>query len=129
MRDQLEREHYYEEYSSSANVSIDDIEFIEGHVVEEEMTTRDTKNMPLRQSSTIDYNFTIQETKYLSDENTCVIDNLIGLYGKELKMNREKLIELNKEFHGKVDKPPSSEKQEAEDKLKKYKKMYDETQH
>jgi hypothetical protein len=53
------------------------------------MTTRDTKNMPLRQSSTIDYNFTIQETKYLSDENTCVIDNLVGLYGKELKMNRE----------------------------------------
>ena len=114
MREQLEREHVYEEYSSAATVNLDDIEFIDDPVVEDEMKTRDTKHMPLRQSSTIDYNFTVQETKYLSTENTCVIDNLVGLYGKELKMNRDKLIKLNKEYHGKPDKPASKEKVEAE---------------
>ena len=126
MREQLEREHFYEEYSSSATITIDDIEFVDNTVVEDEMNTRDTKLMPLRQSSTIDYNFTIQETKYLSNENTCVIDNLIGLYGKELKMNRDKLIKLNKEYHGKPDKPVNNEKLEAEEKLKIYMKEYDE---
>ena len=126
MREQLEREHFYEEYSSSATITIDDIEFVDNTVVEDEMNTRDTKLMPLRQSSTIDYNFTIQETKYLSTENTCVIDNLVGLYGKELKMNRDKLIKLNKEYHGKPDKPVNNEKLEAEEKLKIYMKEYDE---
>ena len=31
----------------------------------------------------------------------CVV--LVGLYGKELKLNRNKTIKLNKEFHGFVD--------------------------
>ena len=59
--------------------------------------------MPLRQAGVLEYNFTIQETKYLLNENTCVIDNLVGLYGQELKLNRDKIIKLNKEFHGFVD--------------------------
>ena len=46
--------------------------------------------MPLRQAGCLEYNFTEQETKYLLNENTCVIDNLVGLYGKELKLNRDK---------------------------------------
>ncbi len=50
--------------------------------------------MPLRQAGYIEYNFT--ETKYLSNENTCVIDNHVGWYGNELKLNRDKIIELNK---------------------------------
>ena len=40
--------------------------------------------MSLRQSGYIEYNFTQQETKYLMHENTCVIDNLLSLYGDEL---------------------------------------------
>ncbi len=59
--------------------------------------------MPLRQAGHLQYNFTEQETKYLLNDNTCVIDNLVGLYGKELKLNRNKIIKLNKEFHGFVD--------------------------
>jgi hypothetical protein len=47
--------------------------------------------------------FTEQETEYLLNDNTCVVDNLVGLYGKELKLNRDKMIKLNKEFHGFVD--------------------------
>jgi hypothetical protein len=35
--------------------------------------------------------------------SSCVIDNLVGLYGKELKLNKDKIIKLNKEFHGFVD--------------------------
>ena len=59
--------------------------------------------MPLRQVGSIEYNFTTQETKYLTTENTCVIDNLVGVYGKELKLNKDNIIKLNKEFHGFVD--------------------------
>ena len=54
--------------------------------------------MPLRQFTHLDYNFTKEEKKYLSSENTCVIDNLIGVYGKELKLNKDKLIKLNKKI-------------------------------
>ncbi len=32
-------------------------------------------------------------------KSTCVIDHLVGLYSKELKLNRDKIVELNKEFH------------------------------
>jgi hypothetical protein len=122
MREQLEREHYYEKYSSAATVNLDDIEFIDDPVVEDEMKTRDTKHMPLRQSSTIDYNFTVQETKYLSSVNTCVIDNLVGLYGKELKMNRDKLIKLNKEYQRVKEQPINNDKLDAETKINEYNK-------
>ena len=30
--------------------------------------------------------------KDLTNENTCVIDNLVGAYGKELKLNKDKII-------------------------------------
>ena len=56
--------------------------------------------MPLRQSGVLEYNFTTQETKYLKTENTCVIDNLIGVYGKELKLNKDDIIKLIKSFTG-----------------------------
>ena len=56
--------------------------------------------MPLRQIGYIEYSFTKKETKYLKTENTCVIDNLVGVYGKELKLNKDNIIKLNKEFHG-----------------------------
>ncbi len=59
--------------------------------------------MPLRQAGYLQYNFTEQETKYSLNDNTLVIDNLVGLYGKELKLNKDKMIKLNKEFRGFVD--------------------------
>jgi hypothetical protein len=33
--------------------------------------------------------FTEQETKYFSNENTRVVDHLVGLYGKELELNKD----------------------------------------
>ena len=101
--DILKVEQEYEEYSSSAWVNLDNVQFIDGPVVGSQITSSNPANMPLRQAGYIQYNFTEQETKYLLNENTCVIDNLVGLYGKELKLNRDKIIKLNKEFHGVVD--------------------------
>ncbi len=59
--------------------------------------------MPLRQTTHLEYSFTTEEKNYLLHENTCVIDNLLGLYGKELKLSKKKLIALNKQFHGYAD--------------------------
>jgi hypothetical protein len=56
--------------------------------------------MLLRQAGYLQYNFTEQGTTYLLNENTCVIDNLVGLYVKEIKLNKDKMIYSNKEIHG-----------------------------
>jgi len=90
----------YEEYSSLAGVNVDSIQFIDDPVVGSQITSSNPSTMPLRQAGHLEYNFTKQETKFLTTENTCVIDNLVGLYGKELKLNKKKIIKLNKEFHG-----------------------------
>ena len=95
----LKVEQEYEEYSSSAWVNLDDVQFIDDPVRGSQIISSDPTTMPLRQAGYIEYNFTEQETKYLTSENTCVIDNLVGVYGKELKLNKDKIIKLNKEFH------------------------------
>ncbi len=77
------------EYSGSARISIDSIQFINDPVVGSQSS--DPAYMPLRQAGCIEYSFTQQETKYLTTENTCVIDNLVGEYGKELKLNKDKI--------------------------------------
>jgi hypothetical protein len=45
--------------------------------------------MPLRQAGYLQCNYTEHEIIYLLNEYTCVIDNLVWLYGKELELNRE----------------------------------------
>ncbi len=102
-RDTLKEEQDYEEYSSSAWVNLDNVQFIDGPVVGSQITSSDPSTMPLRQAGVLEYSFSTQETKYLTTENTCVIDNLVGVYGKELKSNKDKIVKLNKEFHGVVD--------------------------
>ncbi len=91
----MSNDHSYEEYSAAALVHLDNVQFIDGPVVGSSITSSDPANMPLRQTGHLQYNFTEQETKYLLNDNTCVIDNLVGLYGKELKLNRNKIIKLN----------------------------------
>ena len=104
LNEEIEREHTWEEYSNAARINVEGVDFIDDDVVEEgNITSRNTSDMPMRQCNTIDYNFTEQEKKYLTTENTCVIDNLIGIYGEELKLDRDGLIKLNKEFHGVMD--------------------------
>jgi hypothetical protein len=102
-------EQEYEEYSSYAWVNLDDVQFIDDPVIGSQITSSDPTTIPLRrwlrQAGHIEYSFTTQETKYLTTENTCVIDNLVqvGVYGKELKINKDTIIKLNKEFYGIVD--------------------------
>ena len=104
LNEQIQREHEWEEYSSAARINVESVEVIDDDVVEEgNITSRDARDMPMRECNTVDYNFTTQETKYLSTENTCVIDNIIGIYGEELKLNRDWLIKLNKDFHNVAD--------------------------
>jgi hypothetical protein len=136
-------EQVQEEYSGHATVHIDSIQFIDDPVVESQITSSDVRQMPLRQCvGHLEYNFTAQETKYLSYENTCVIDNLAGLYGNDFNIGRDDIIKLNKEFHGVQDDEPeyiesdlgdmiinpkynnSNELKNAEAKLKQYKEEY-----
>jgi hypothetical protein len=100
LREQIDHENHYEEYSTAARINVDGVDFIDDNVEQGNIMSRDARDMPMRQCNTIDYNFTKQEKKYLSTENTCVIDNIIGIYGDELKLDRDRLIKLNKEFHG-----------------------------
>ena len=90
-------EQTFEEYSSNALVDVENIDFFDDKPVEEsQITSSDPRNMPLRQSGYVEYNFTQQETQYLMHENTCVIDNLVGLYGDELHIKRDDIIKLKK---------------------------------
>jgi hypothetical protein len=133
----------------SAWVNLDDVQFIDEPIVGSQIKSSDPSTMPLRQAGHIEYNFTTQETKYLTTDDTCVIDNLVGVYGKELKLNKDKIIILNKEFHGVVDdnepeyiiesdlgdmiiNPEYNSENElnnAEAKLKQYEKEYNESHH
>jgi hypothetical protein len=100
MGDTIGFEQTQEEYSSHAIIHIDSIQFIDDPIIESQITSSDVRNMPLRQSGYLEYNFTTQETKYLNHENTCVIDNLVGVYGDDLNIDRNDIIKLNKEFYG-----------------------------
>ncbi len=93
---QFDQEHGFEEYSSTARINIDSIDLIDDVVEDSEIKASDPKDMPLRQCGHLEYSFTEEEAEYLTTENTYVIDNLIGVYGKELKLNRDGLIKLNK---------------------------------
>ena len=61
----------------------------------------------------------------MTTENTCVIDNLIGIYGEDLKLDRNGLIKLNKEFHGVMD----EEQFEGDDEIVLIKRQRKETQY
>ena len=99
MRDEIDRDYTAEEYSSAAKYGIISIEFIDD-ISESSMQGQTTGDMPMRQSGHVEYNFTKEEKKFLTEKNDkCVIDNLIGLYGTKLNINENDLISLNKKFH------------------------------
>ncbi len=97
LNDEIKLDMEYEQYNA---VTVDNIQFIDDPVVSSQITSSNPSNMPLRQSGCVEYNFTKQETKFVTTENTCVIDNLVGVYGDDLKIDRDDIIKLNKEFHG-----------------------------
>jgi hypothetical protein len=73
---------------------VDNLRFTDGPVVVSQISSSDAKYMPLRQSGHLEYNLLQRERIFLTDDNTCVIDSCVGLYGKagkELKLNKDKI--------------------------------------
>ena len=52
--------------------------------------------MKMKYAEHVDYSFTKEEKMFLNTDDTlfgtCVIDNFIGMYGKELKLTRGDFI-------------------------------------
>ena len=75
-----------DEYSGAAKYNVDSINFIDS-VNESSLTTQHTSQMPMKYAEHVDYSF------------TSVIDNFIGLYGKELKLTRDDFIKLHQDYY------------------------------
>ena len=64
------------------------------------MKSSKPNNMMMKSGSPIEYNFTSEERKYLKYTDTCVEDNLIGVYGEIIKkFTKEKLVEIASDFY------------------------------
>ncbi len=89
-----------DEYSGAAKYNVDSINFIDS-VNESSLTTQHTSQMPMKYAEHVDYSFTNEDKQFLNIESagTCVIDNFIGLYGKELKLTRDDFIKLHQDFY------------------------------
>ena len=71
-----------------------------GFIDETEMKSSKPNNMMMKSGSPIDYNFTTEEKKYLKYTDTCVEDNLIGVYGEIIKkFTKNKLVEIASDFY------------------------------
>ena len=56
-------------------------------------------DMLMKNSSQLIYNCIDEYKDYLENTGTCVIDNFIGMYGKELKITRDKFIEMCNDYY------------------------------
>ena len=57
------------------------------------------EDMPMKNSTQLDYNIIDEYKDFLENKGTCVIDNFIGMYGQELKITREKFIDMCQEYY------------------------------
>jgi hypothetical protein len=82
-----------DEYSGAAAYKIDSINFIDT-VNESSSTQQPTSQMPMKYSEHVDYSFTNKDKQFLNtdNENTCIIENFICIYGEELKLTRDALL-------------------------------------
>ena len=63
--DIIQQEQEAEEYSNSAWIKLADVQFIDDPIIESNITASDSRNMPLRQATYLEYSFTEEEKKYL----------------------------------------------------------------
>ncbi len=100
---EIEEAFAQDEYSGAAAYSIDDINFIDT-VNESSSTQLPTAKMPKKYSKHVDYSFTKEEKQFLNtdNENTCVIDNFIGMYGEELKLTRDAFLKLHENYYDSI---------------------------
>ena len=65
MRQTIDIEQSHEEYSGSARYIVDNVHFIDDPIQSSHITASDSRNMPLRQATYLEYSFTEEEKKYL----------------------------------------------------------------
>jgi hypothetical protein len=102
MIDEIYDDYQEDDYSEAASYLINNVDFIDSPVTSNN-NGQSPSQMKMKSSSFVDYHFTPQEKKFLSDKNICVIDNLYGLYGEELKLDKNDIINIYKNFNNKDD--------------------------
>ena len=91
------------EYSRAATYDVDSINFIDT-VNESSLKIQPISQIKMKFSEHVDYSFTDEDKQFLNTDKkeasgTCVIDNFIDIYGKELKLTREDFIKLHQEYY------------------------------
>jgi hypothetical protein len=53
----------------------------------------------MKNATPLMYNCISEYREFLQNTGTCVVDNFIGMYGEELKLTRDKFIDMCKEYY------------------------------
>jgi 5-methylcytosine-specific restriction enzyme A len=68
-------------------------------IVEKESTTIPKEDNTMKNATPLMYNCISEYQNFLQNTGTCVVDNFIGMYGQELKLTRDKFIDMCKEYY------------------------------
>jgi len=68
-------------------------------IVEKESTTIPKEDNAMKNATPLMYNCISEYREFLQNTGTCVVDNFIGMYGEELKLTRDKFIDMCKEYY------------------------------
>jgi 5-methylcytosine-specific restriction endonuclease McrA len=68
-------------------------------IVEKESTTVSKEDNAMKNATALMYNCISEYREFLQNTGTCVVDNFIGMYGEELKLTRDKFIDMCKEYY------------------------------
>ena len=74
-------------------------EIIITSIVEKESTTIPKEDNAMKNATPLMYNCISEYREFLQNTGTCVVDNFIGMYGQELKLTRDKFIDMCKEYY------------------------------
>jgi 5-methylcytosine-specific restriction enzyme A len=89
--------HNYMEPSPNKEHIVEEI--IITSVVERESTTIPKEDNAMKNATPLMYNCISEYQEFLQNTGTCVVDNFIGMYGQELKLTRDKFIDICKEYY------------------------------
>ena len=81
-----------------------DIDYIVKEIIINSIVQVDNKitkidDMPMKQSSQLEYNFIDEYIEFPQNNGTCVVDNLIGMYGEAHNISRKYFRSLVKEYY------------------------------
>ena len=74
-------------------------EIIITSIVEKQSTTIPKEDNAMKNATPLMYNCISEYREFLQNTGTCVVDNFIGMYGEELKLTRDKFIDMCKEYY------------------------------